>query len=261
MKLKHIDGGKEFDFGRTSADYSAYRDIYPQSVYEKLFNSGIGRKGQKNLDLGTGTGVVPRNMTQYGAQWYGIDIAENQIREAVRLSKENKQNIEYKTCAAENTEFDENYFDAVTAVQCFLYFDKQKVLPSIKKILKKDGVFAVVWMAWVTELSPIAQETEELILKHNPEWKGYGYKRQESEIPEWSKEYFSCIGIENYMEDIPFTQESWAGRIRSCRGVAASLDEEHAELFDREHKKLLSSLKEDYFTIPHQILMHFFKLI
>lgn len=26
---EHIDGGKAFDWGRTSADYAKFRDIYP----------------------------------------------------------------------------------------------------------------------------------------------------------------------------------------------------------------------------------------
>jgi hypothetical protein len=30
-----IDGGKEFDWGKTSGDYAAFRDIYPDAFYEK----------------------------------------------------------------------------------------------------------------------------------------------------------------------------------------------------------------------------------
>lgn len=62
MELKTIDKGNSFDFGRVSKEYAKYRDIYPQSMYEKLVNFGIGKEGQQILDLGTGTGVIPRNM-------------------------------------------------------------------------------------------------------------------------------------------------------------------------------------------------------
>lgn len=30
-----IDGGKPFDWGRTSLDYAKFRDIYPQLFYDK----------------------------------------------------------------------------------------------------------------------------------------------------------------------------------------------------------------------------------
>lgn len=33
-------------------------------------------KGQTVLDLGTGTGVLPRNMHKYGAKWIGTDISQ-----------------------------------------------------------------------------------------------------------------------------------------------------------------------------------------
>ena len=31
-----IDGGKAFDWGRTSAEYAKYRDIYPKEFYQKM---------------------------------------------------------------------------------------------------------------------------------------------------------------------------------------------------------------------------------
>lgn len=33
---KRIDGGKAFDWGKTSSDYAKYRDIYPQAFYAKI---------------------------------------------------------------------------------------------------------------------------------------------------------------------------------------------------------------------------------
>ena len=79
MKLENIDKNNEFDFGKTSLDYSKFRDIYPNSMYEKLFDLGIGHKNQNILDLGTGTGVFPRAMYKFGAKFTGIDISDEQI--------------------------------------------------------------------------------------------------------------------------------------------------------------------------------------
>lgn len=35
IKNKNIDNGKKFDWGKTSADYAGFRDIYPKEFYEK----------------------------------------------------------------------------------------------------------------------------------------------------------------------------------------------------------------------------------
>ena len=43
---KAIDDGKAFDWGRTSADYAKYRDIYPKIFYEKIVHRNLCVKDQ-----------------------------------------------------------------------------------------------------------------------------------------------------------------------------------------------------------------------
>jgi len=114
-----IDHGKEFDWGRTSENYAKYRDIYPYAFYEKIIEMGLCVKGQRVLDLGTGTGVLPRNLYKYGARFTGADISENQIEQARRLSQEAGTDIEYVVASAEEISVPDNSFDVVTACQCF----------------------------------------------------------------------------------------------------------------------------------------------
>ena len=69
MIIKGIDNDKEFDWGNTSKDYAKYRDIYPQEFYDYILSLGACKDDQKVLDVGTGTGVLPRNMYKYGSNW------------------------------------------------------------------------------------------------------------------------------------------------------------------------------------------------
>ena len=110
---KNIDGGKAFDWGKTSSDYAKYRDIYPKEFYERIINRNLCVNGQKVLDMGTGTGVIPRNMYIYGAKWIGTDISENQIEQAKILSK--GMDIEYYAYSTEELDFHDNSFDVITA--------------------------------------------------------------------------------------------------------------------------------------------------
>ena len=125
IKNKNIDSGKAFDWGRVSEDYAKYRDIYPQEFYDKIINCGLCTAGQKVLDIGTGTGVIPRNMYKYGAEWVGTDISENQIAQAEKLSS--GMNIKYYAMPTEKLDFLDNFFDVITACQCFWYFEKSYV--------------------------------------------------------------------------------------------------------------------------------------
>jgi hypothetical protein len=57
-------------------------------------------------------------------------------------------------------------------------------------------------------------------------------------------------------EPIPFTRESWRGRIRACRGVGATLSDDQIEAFDREHDALLRTITDGNFSVLHRIDAH-----
>jgi len=245
---KDFDKGRPFDWGRASLDYAKYRDIYPDEFYYKIIELGLCTKGQRVLDLGTGTGVLPRNMHKYGAEFVGADISENQIKQARLLSNKSGISIEYVVASAENFDFPDNSFDVVTACQCFQYFDKAVALPRIHKVLKPNGYFCILFMAWLPDESEIAKRSEELVLKYNPEWTGGDTKRYTPQkTPKWAEELYEAVNIEGFDVNVTFTRESWHGRIKTCRGVgASSLSETEIAAFDKEHIEYLKSVPETF---------------
>ena len=251
MQNSNIDHGKPFDFGKTSEDYAKYRDIYPDGLYKTLLDAGVGLRGQKILDLGTGTGVLPRAMAKFGASFTGIDIAANQIEQAIALSHGDE--IEFRCAAAEDCGFAADTFDAATACQCLTYFDHPKLAPLLADILKVGGLFAVAYMAWLPDEDPIADASERLILHYNPDWSGCCEKRHLIDIPKAYDDYF-CVQSETLFDaDIPFSRDSWNGRIKSCRGVGAALSANDLAKFDREHRQLLEKIAPPSFTIKHYV--------
>lgn len=248
-----FDHGNPFDWGRASEDYAKYRDIYPEAFYEKLAELSLGIKGQKALDIGTGTGVIPRNMYGYGADWTGVDLSENQIAYADKLSREAGLNICYQAVAAEEMDFPDESFDVVTACQCFGYFDQEVILPNIYRMLKKDGHFAVLFMAWLPEESEIARTSEELVLKYNPSWTGAHMTRYSLDVPPWCGELFEPVHMLTFDQPVTFTRESWHGRIKACRGIgASSLSQEEIAAWEQEHLSYLQTMPE-LFDILHYV--------
>ena len=255
INKKHIDNGKEFDWGQTSKDYAKYRDIYPEEFYQKIVDIGLCTQGQKVLDLGTGSGVLPRNMYRFGAEWTGTDISENQIMEAVRLAKESNMDIDFFAAPAENTALPEHSFDVITACQCFFYFDKEKVLTEIVRMLKDNGRLLILYMTWLPFENEITSRSEKLVLKYNPSWTGGNFERYAPTVPDWLTEHFECMHNIVYDVDVPFTRESWHGRMIACRGIgASSLPEPKIEKFKKEHWEYAQTLPEA-FSIPHFVTM------
>lgn len=248
-----IDNGQAFDWGKASKEYAKYRDIYPKEFYEKLAGLSLGVQGQKVLDIGTGTGVIPRNMYVYGADWTGADISENQIAYAKRLSQEAGMNIRFLISAAENIDFPDGSFDLITACQCFMYFDKDVLLPRVHRMLKTDGHFVVIYMAWLPEESEIAKTSEEMVLKYNPSWTGAHMTRYTLETPPWCKDLFEPVHMLTYDLPVTFTRDSWHGRMKACRGIgASSLSRDEISAWENEHMEYMQNVPE-VFDILHYV--------
>lgn len=249
IKNKSIDNGKSFDWGRTSLDYARYRDIYPQEFYDKIISRNLCIKGQTVLDLGTGTGVLPRNLYGYGAKWIGIDISEEQIQQAKKLSE--KMNIDYYATATENIDFPARSFDVITACQCFWYFEHENVMPNLYRMLNHKGKMLILYMAWLPYEDKIAGESEKLVLKYSPYWSGAGETVHPIHIPKCYKENFDLVYHEEYRLNVHFTRESWNGRMKACRGVGASLSEEEVVKWELEHMEMLSEIAPEEFDVKH----------
>lgn len=259
MKLKNIDNGKAFDFGRTSDEYVKYRDIYPESMYKKLIDFGIGKKGQKILDLGSGTAVLPINLSKTGAEFVSTDISENQIEKGKALvNRIGLNNIKFKVCSAEDTGFEADSFDVVTAVQCFHYFNADKAAEEIKRILKPNGLFCKIFMDWLPFEDDVIHEMEELVLKYNPEWSGNGFKQFDYSFPKWARDSFDIETIHSYNESLSFTKEAWLGRVLTCRGVGASLSDEKVNEFESEYIKMLDKYS-DPLSLKHRIHIEIYR--
>lgn len=256
---KNIDNGKAFDWGKTSANYARFRDIYPQEFYDRIVRRNLCVEGQRVLDLGTGTGVLPRNMYRYGAKWTGTDISEEQIAQARILSE--GMDIEYEAVSAEKTDFPDNFFDVVTACQCFWYFDHEKLEPELVRMLKPGGHILLLYMAWLPYKDKIAGASEALALKYNPRWSGAGETVHPIFVPEIYMKNFELTHHEEYLLQVPFTRESWHGRMKTCRGIGASLTAEEIVSWEREHIELLKEIAPASFTVRHYGAMAELKMV
>ncbi|MBR6217789.1 MAG: hypothetical protein IKQ63_04630 [Eubacterium sp.] len=74
-------------------------------------------------------------------------------------------------------------------------------------------------MAWLSYEDRIAGASEELVLKYSQKWSGAGETRHPIGIPDIAYKYFEPEEHEEYDLMVPFTRESWNGRMRVCRGV------------------------------------------
>jgi SAM-dependent methyltransferase len=243
------------DFGRTSADYSRYRPGFPQLFYDKLRERGLLRAGLRVLDLGTGTGVIARSVAGMGCSVTGVDVSEEQLSAARELDRQRGVRVEYLCRPAENTDLPDGSFDLIIAGQCWHWFSRPRVAAECRRILVSGGALVIGHFDWLPLPGTVAGATEELILKHNPSCPLAG---STGVYPDWFADVATAgfTRLESWTFDlsVPFSHESWRGRIRASAGVAASLPAEAVRRFDEELRSLLAAgYPDEPLEVPHRV--------
>ena len=256
QSFANIDAGRAIDWGRTSSDYDRYRPGPPDSFYRKLEALEIGLPDQRMLDLGTGTGLLARRFAAQGASVAGIDVSVGQIAMARAAAARESLDVELCVAAAEALPFADASFDVLTANQCWLYFDLARVLPEVRRVLTGSGRLLVSHFSFMPQLDPVVRASEALVLEFNPDWSGANWHGVINPQPAWVADGFELVGLFVYDEQIPFTRESWRGRMRALRGIAASLSESEVAAFDAEHEALLERLAGEEFAVWHRLHAH-----
>lgn len=245
----------KIDFGRTAADYGRYRAGFPDSFFERLFADGIVRSGMHALDLGTGTGTVARGLAARGCDVTGLDPSEALMDEAKYLDRAAHVNVRYILGRAEETGLPESSFDIVTAGQCWHWFDRAAAAREARRVLKPGGALIIAHFDWLPLAGNVAEATEQLILAHNPGWKGAGGTGL---YPRWLADVagagFERIETFSFDVAVPYSHEAWRGRIRASAGIAASLLAERVTKFDVELAALLAArFSADPLIVPHRV--------
>ena len=125
------------NFSNQASEYSKFRPTYPPELIEHIV-SFVGKRSMA-LDVATGNGQVAKKLADYFQTVYATDISENQLLHAKQLL-----NVIYKKMPAETTDFEENQFDLITVAQAVHWFDFDRFYPEIYRILKPNGIFAIL---------------------------------------------------------------------------------------------------------------------
>ena len=99
------------DFGSTAKDNARYRLGFPDSFFERLTLFGIGREGQRVLDLGTGAGSMARGLARRRCDVVGLDSSAEYVSEAKKLDEKAAVSVRYVQATAEKTGLGDDGFD------------------------------------------------------------------------------------------------------------------------------------------------------
>ena len=242
------------NFGKAAIDYGAFRAGFPKSIYDRLADFNVGLRGQKLIDLGTGTGTLARGFALSGCKVIGVDPDPRMIEQAKKLDRERNVQVRYVEATAESTSLEGGAADVVTAGQCWHWFDRPRALTEVDRLLRPGGKLVIAHFDWLPLAGNVVEATEGLIMQYNSDWHfdgGVGMYPQW--LPDLSDAGIRDIQTFSYDEDVRYTPEAWRGRIRASASVAA-LDEDSARNFDADHAEILAArFPASVLEVPHRV--------
>ena len=134
------------NFSRQSELYAKYRPDYPRPLFDFILNHVKGRDAA--WDCGTGNGQTARELAKYFKKIFATDISEKQIQKGYQA-----ENIFYSVQSAEQTNFEDNFFDLVTVSQALHWFSFNEFYAEVKRVTKPGGWIAV-WTYTLPSISP-----------------------------------------------------------------------------------------------------------
>jgi SAM-dependent methyltransferase len=180
-------------FDAVAAEYERHRPEYPEAALRWAAQRLGLERGARVLDVGAGTGKLTRGLLALGLDVVALEPGApmlEQLRAAVPAA-------EALEGPAESIPLPDRSVDAVFAGQAYHWFDRERALPELHRVLNPGGGLALLWNWW-DERDPLQRELGELIgyLGHEP--------YREDELP--GEPWFSEVGrtvIETVQESSP----------------------------------------------------------
>ncbi|MBD1841984.1 methyltransferase domain-containing protein [Cyanobacteria bacterium FACHB-63] len=144
-------------FSDRATDYQKYRPSYPKAAIDKIL-SDLGDPTQLTAaDVGAGTGISARLLSDRGLQVWAIEP-----NAAMSTEAEPYPRVEFRQATAEHTELPNQSVNLVTCFQSFHWFEPEQALQEFRRILKPGGRLALIWNTRDFD-DPFTQEYGELL--------------------------------------------------------------------------------------------------
>jgi len=153
---------RRLSFGSVAADYDRYRPSPPPQALDWLIPPGA----QAVLDLAAGTGAVTRELIGRAARIIAVEPDERMRAVLAARCPE----AEVLAGRGEDIPLPDGGVDAVVVGQALHWFDVNRALPEIARVLVPGGVLAAMWnvdddrLGWVEALARISKRKSSVTL-------------------------------------------------------------------------------------------------
>jgi SAM-dependent methyltransferase len=171
-------------FGSQAEAYDAYRPEYPAALFEWGLSAVRDAPGLRVLDLGAGTGKLTRGLLAAGVDVVAVEPDPAMLGQLARRFPE----VETHRAPAEDLPLPDASVNAVFAGQALHWFDLDRALPEIGRVLRPGGSLVAAWNSYddrvdwvagfVAVVEPLRRTTENDELDRFPQLHEWGTVEQ-----------------------------------------------------------------------------------
>jgi ubiquinone/menaquinone biosynthesis C-methylase UbiE len=158
-------------FSAAADAYERSRPDYPAAAVAELIDRLELRPGRTLLDVGAGTGKLTRLLTPAGARVIALEpLAAMRARLAATTP-----DAEPLDGTAEAIPLPDASVDAAVCAQAFHWFDQERALADIHRVLRPGGWLVLIWnvrdetVPWVAAMGELVATLQDKIPRHQDE--------------------------------------------------------------------------------------------
>jgi SAM-dependent methyltransferase len=146
-------------FGTAAAQYALHRPGYPEAAIRWCLAPVGDAQPVRVVDLGAGTGILTGALAGLGADVVAVEPDQSMLAELRRQLP----GVPALEGSAEALPLPDDSVDAALCGQAMHWFDMDRALPEIARVLRPGGVFAGLWnvdddrVDWVAELAAMSK--------------------------------------------------------------------------------------------------------
>lgn len=241
--MSRVDPVAAAGFASAAEVYERARPSYPDDAVAWIISrTGIG-SGSTVLDVGAGTGKLTRLLLPSGAHVIAVEpIAE--MRALI-------DGAEAVDGTAEELPFGDGSADVVTVAQAFHWFDFERALAEIHRVLRPEGFLVLVWNSRDLD-DPLQRQVEDLLAPRRAEVPAQeaGAWRE----PVARSRLFDEPDLKTFAYEQRFTTDDLCDRVASTSFVAAMPAVERDALLARV--RALTHGRDEPFSFPYKTEVH-----
>jgi len=230
-------------FSSAADVYERARPSYPDEAVAWLVERTRIGFGRTVVDVGAGTGKLTRLLVPSGARVIAVEPLA-----AMRALIEGVETVD---ATAEELPFPDGFADAITVAQAFHWFDLDRALPELHRVLRPGGSLALIWNSRDLD-DPVQRGVEALLAPVRariPDQQLGAWREPMARSP-----LFGAAETAEFSHAQLFTTDDLCARVASTSFVAAMPAIDREALLARV--RALTHGREEPFSFPYKTEVH-----